>query len=120
MKINKHMKQVGEIKDRGIIKWQGMFLTEHVEMIKAWREEETKVPKPDLTEVDLQLIQEEIEIAMKRKCIVRIKTWKDAKFFYHEGIVEEMDFRTKVIVYNDSVKNRRVPVGEIVSITIIE
>ena len=102
------------------MKWQGMFLTEHVEMIRAWREEDNRVNKPDLTEFDLQLIQEELEIAMKRRCAVKIQTWKDAKFFYHEGIVEDIDFRTKVIIYNDSIKNRRIPVGEIVSISMIE
>lgn len=120
MKINKNMKHIGEIKDRGIIKWQGMFLTEHVEMIRAWREEDNRVEKPDLNEFDFQLIQEELEIAMKRRCTVQIQTWKDAKFFYHEGIVEDIDFRTKVIIYNDSVKNRRIPVGEIISITMLE
>lgn len=114
------MKQIADIKDRGIIKWQGMFLTEHVEMIRAWRDEDSRVARPDLNEFDLQLIQEEVEIAMKRRCHVQIQTWKDSKFYYHEGVIEEIDFRNKVIVYNDSVKNRRVPVAEIVSINITE
>ena len=120
MKINKHFKQIGEIKDRGNIKWQGLFLPEHVEMIRAWREEDNKVSRPELNEFDLQLIQEELEIAMKRRCSVQIQTWKDDKFFYHEGIVEDIDFRNKVIIYNDSVKNRRIPVDEIISITMLE
>lgn len=111
---------MGEVKDRGNMKWQGMFLTEHVNMMKAWREKDNQVEKPDLNDFDLQLIQEELEIAMKRRCTVKIQTWKDAKFFYHEGIVEDIDFRTKVIIYNDSVKNRRIPVDEIVSINMIE
>lgn len=120
MKMNKNMKHIGEIKDRGIIKWQGMFLPEHVEMIRAWREEDNRVEKPDLTDFDLQLIQEELEIAMKRRCMVKIQTWKDAQFYYHEGIVEDIDFRNKVLIYNDLVKNRRIPVGEIVSFTMLE
>lgn len=64
MKVNKHMKQVGDIKDRGIIKWQGMMLTEHVEMIRAWYEENKHDVKPDLNEYDLQLLQEELVLAM--------------------------------------------------------
>ena len=120
MKINKHFKQIGEIKDRGNIKWQGLFLPEHVEMIRAWREEDNRVEKPDLTDFDFQMIQEELEIAMKRRCTVKIQTWKDAQFHYHEGIVEDIDFRTKVIIYNDSVKNRRIPVDEVISITMLE
>jgi len=120
IKMNKNLKHIGEVKDRGSLKWQGMFLTEHVNMLKAWREEDNRVEKPELTDFDYQIIQEELEISMKRRCEVKIQTWKDAQFHYHEGIVEDIDFRTKVIIYNDSVKNRRIPVSEVVSITMLE
>ncbi|MCH4827525.1 YolD-like family protein [Planococcus halocryophilus] len=117
MKRNKHMKHVGEIKDRGIIKWQGMFLTEHVELIKAWREKEDKVAQPDLTEMDLQLIQEEMELAMKRKCWVCIQTWREGEFHYHEGVIIDIDFRNQVLIYVEFNKRRSVLVREVVSIS---
>lgn len=120
MKINKHMKQVGEIKDRGIIKWQGLFLTEHVEMIKAWREEDNRIAKPELDEYDLQTLQEEMELSMKRRCEVKIQIWKEWKFQYHIGTIEDMDFKTKTIIYRDSFGLHRLPVHAIISIDILE
>ncbi|MGK7378040.1 hypothetical protein ACSFXN_09355 [Planococcus sp. 1R117A] len=44
MKINKNMRRVGDIKDRGSIKWQGMFLTEHVQMLRDPVEEDKYIP----------------------------------------------------------------------------
>lgn len=120
MKQNKHMKHVGEIKDRGIIKWQGMFLTEHVELIKAWREKEDRVAQPDLTGMDLQLIQEEMELAMKRKCSVCIQTWKEGEFHDHEGVIIDIDFQKQVLIYADCNKRRSVSVREVVSISAID
>lgn len=120
MKRNKHMKHVGEIKDRGIIKWQGMFLTEHVELIKAWREKEDKVAQPDLMEMDLQLIQEGLEIAMKRRCTVCIQTWKEGVFHFHEAVIIDIDFRNQVLIYTDLVKRRSISVREVVSISAID
>lgn len=116
MKINKQMKQVEDIKDRGAIKWQGMFLTEHVQMLRNWREEDKKIPKPDLNEWDLQAIQEELEIAMKRKCEIRIQSWKDDKFHYHKGTIEDIDFQSKTIVYDDPFVQQRLLVEEITAI----
>lgn len=120
MKINKQMKQVGNIKDRGAIKWQGMFLTEHVQMLREWGEEDKKILKPGLNEWDLQAIQEELEIAMKRKCEVRIQSWKDDKFHYHKGTIEDMDFQSKTIVYEDPFGLHRLLVEEITAINLLD
>lgn len=120
MKINKHMKQVGDIKDRGTTKWQGMFLTEHVQMLRDWKEEDKLVPKPNLNEWDLQSIQEELDIGMKRKCEVVIQSWKDGKFHYHRGTIENIDVKNKTLIYDDAFGLRRLPVEEIVAINILE
>ncbi len=117
MKLNKQLKQVGEAKDRGMIKWQGMMLTEHVRLIKEWREEDNQVPVPELNEWDLQAIQEELELSIKRKCEVQIQIWKDSKFHYHTGSMEGIDFKTKSITYSDSSGLHRLPVNQIISIT---
>lgn len=117
MKMNKHLKQVGEAKDRGMIKWQGMMLTEHVRLIEEWREEDNRVPMPELDEWDLQAIQEELELSMKRKCEVQIQIWIDWKFHYHTGIIEGMDLKNRSITYSDSSGLHRLPVDRIISIS---
>lgn len=120
MKVNKHMKQIGDIKDRGIIKWQGMMLTEHLEMIRAWYEEDKHDVKPDLDEDDLQLLQEELDLAAQRKCQVKLKSWKDKKFHYHIGIVQELNAHSRSIVYEDPEGLHRLPKNELVGIWLID
>lgn len=119
MKRNKHLKIQGDIKDRGMTKWQGMMLTEHVEMIKAWREEDEKIPKPDLDEYDLQLIHEEIDVAMKRQCLVYIHTWRDGEITKHHGTISRVDIKTRVLYYEDPFKDYRLNLDEIVSVTML-
>lgn len=120
MKVNKHMKQVGDIKDRGIIKWQGMMLTEHVELIRAWYDEDKYDVKPDLDEYDLQLLQEELVLAAQRRCQVKMKSCKDKKFHYHIGVIQQIDSFTRSIVYEDLEGVHRLPMNELNGIWMID
>lgn len=120
MKINKHMKQVRDIKDRGNIKWQGMFLTEHVQMLREWKEEDNRIRKPELDEWDLRFIQEELELALKSKGEVRIQSWKDYKYHYHRGTIEGIDPQSRTIIYDDPFGLHRLPIDEIVAISSLE
>ena len=120
MKVNKHLKVQGAIKDRGVVKWQGMMLTEHVEMIRAWYEEDQHDAKPYLDETDLQLLQEELVLATQRKCLVKLKSWKEKKFHYDIGIIQELDGRNRSIIYQDPSGIHRLPMDELVSIWLID
>lgn len=120
MKRNKHLQVTGDIKDRGKTKWQGLMLPEHQQLIQEWYEEDDQIAKPDLTEEDMQLIQEELELAMTRKCEVLIKSWKDNKIHYHQGTIEEMDSQSRTIVYDDPFGLSRLPVDEIVAVLMID
>jgi YolD-like protein len=52
------------IRDRGNIKWQGMFLPEHVKLLREYDRENKKKTKPQLDEQQLELMQEIICDAM--------------------------------------------------------
>lgn len=43
MALNRHMKSVGEVKDRGRIKWTAMMLPEHIKELRAWQNEDELV-----------------------------------------------------------------------------
>lgn len=119
-KMNSQFKMQGEIKDRGNIKWQGLMLPEHIKMLRDWYEEDNQVPRPDLNEFDLQLIQEELDIAMKRKCEVLIETWKDKQIFKHRGRVEEISAARRELVYESPFGTHRLVLDEIVGVTVID
>ena len=120
MKTTKHTKQVGAVSDRGLIKWQGMLLTEHVNLLKAWYEEEEHVPEPNLDEFDLRLLQEDLEVAMKRKSIVKLKTWKDKRVYEHIGVFDSVDSHSRCACYSDSDGRKRVPIDEIISVELLD
>lgn len=54
-------------RDRGKIKWTAMMLPEHIYLLREWQKEDDYIPKPDLTDFDLQDNQEQLESAMIRK-----------------------------------------------------
>lgn len=120
MKRNKYLKTVGDIKDRGRIKWTALMLPEHVEMIREWYAKDEQVAKPDLNEFDLQLIQEEMDIALKRQCEVLIHSWKDGVIHEHRGTIEGIDARNRMLIYGDQVEKHRLPMDEVVSIVTVE
>lgn len=119
-KVIKDFKLRGSVKDRGNIKWQGMFLTEHVKLLREMEEESRKMPQPNLDEYDLQLIQEEVELALRRKCDIIVHTWKDGKVTRHHGTMVGVDEKREVLIYEDPFKQRAVILNEIVSIKLID
>ncbi|AYC29631.1 YolD-like family protein [Paenisporosarcina cavernae] len=86
-KINRAQTLQGDIKDRGNIKWTSLFLPEHVKAMREWQEDIGKVDKPLLDEFDLQMLQEELEIALQTQKEVRIREWKDGVFVLHRGVI---------------------------------
>lgn len=120
MKNNKHTKVIGDVRDRGALKWQGMMLTEHVRLIRDWRDEQDAIPKPQLDEYDLELLHEELSIALKRRCLVRIQSWRNKRYNYHEGIIDSIDARTRTLTYEGSEGRRNLSIDEVVSVTLLE
>ncbi|MGI2329638.1 YolD-like family protein [Planococcus sp. YIM B11945] len=119
-KINKQMKQVGDIKDRGNIKWQGLFLSEHVQMLRDLRKEKSKMPKPNLDEYDMQLISEEMDLALKRQCDVVIHTWKDGEVTRHHGTIANIDIQRREFFMEDPFKSHRLNLDEVVSVNMVD
>ncbi len=120
MKRNKQLKVVGDIKDRGRIKWTAMMLPEHVEMIREWYAQDNVVAKPELTEDDLQLLQEEIDIALKRQCEVLIQSWKAGVVHEQRGIVKGVDAKSRMLVCAESETQYKVPIDEVVAIVLVD
>lgn len=120
MKQNRHMKLQGDIKDRGMVKWQGMMLPEHNQLLRDWYAEDDQDKQPELTADDLELIQEEIETALTRRCEVKLKTWRGNKFHFHQGVIKEVHSERRLLVFEDPFSEYRIAAGEIVGVQMIE
>lgn len=87
------------IKDRGNIKWQGMMLTEHTNMLKDWIKANEWIERPDLEEWELTLLAEEIELAFQSKASVKLTYWKDGKLLDDYGkIITIINKETSIVL----------------------
>lgn len=109
------MKVDGDIKDRGRIKWTAMILPEHLAELRNWHTEDDLTARPELTEWDLAAIQEEIEIAYRRKCETLIKTWRNNRIIEYQGIIETIDLHSKAILLADLFGDIRISIEQIIS-----
>ena len=76
---------LSKLRDTGSKKWDELMLPEHLKLVREYIDEQKKTSRPQLDEWGLDIIQENIEIAMKRNVEVVIKTWKDGGFILHVG-----------------------------------
>lgn len=108
------------IRDRGNIKWTAMMLSEHIKELRVWKDEDNHIERPELSEWDLQTIQEEIEVAYKRKCQTLVKTWKDGKIMSRGGIIESIDLRTMALILDNPFGTERIVVADIIDLQCME
>lgn len=107
------------IRDRGKIKWQGMMLPEHVVELRKWMGQDHYTERPELNEWDLQLIQEELELAYKKKCETLVKTWVNGLIIQHQGIVEDIDLQSNVVILDKPFGVKRIQVSEVFSVQVV-
>ena len=105
-----------DIRDRGTKKWTAMMLTEHLVELDKWMDKDHYEERPELSEWDLQSIQEEIEVSYKRKCQTLIKTWKDGKIMTRGGIIEGIDLRTMIVILDNPFGLERISVSNIIGV----
>ncbi|MEK3977848.1 YolD-like family protein [Psychrobacillus sp. FSL K6-2836] len=108
------------IRDRGMMKWQGMMLTEHMTMLKVYNQEIKKEPKPELNEWDYDAIHHTLNASIKSKADTKIKRWKDGEFLYNRGTVENADMHKRVIELEDPFSLIQIKLDEIVDVTIMD
>lgn len=109
------------IDPRRNIKWgTSMMLTEHVAMLRDYHEEVKKEPKPELTEYDYVLLSESIELAFSSYADTKIKLWKDGRFIYNRGTIEEVDLKRRMIQLQDPFYLLAIKMDDIVDVTIMD
>ena len=108
------------IKDRGNIKWQGMMLTEHTNMLKDWKEANGLVERPNLAEWELTLLAEEIERAFKSKASVKLTYWKDGKLLDDYGKIITIMNRELSIILDDSCLATSYKFEDVIKVDIID
>lgn len=78
------------IRDRGIQKWQGFFMNEHVSKLKELREEMESLPKPIIDEYQKSEFDQKLSFALHSDSLVKITTWQFGSFEYFVGRIHSI------------------------------
>lgn len=115
-----HQIDISKVKDRGNKKWVAMMIPEHLKILREYVEDQKKIPKPQLNEWDLDIIQDNIQIAMKRNVDVEVKAWKNGEFHFQIGSISWVDIKSRTVKIEDFFKSYVIKLDEIVDVTVIE
>ncbi|MCJ8008882.1 YolD-like family protein [Lederbergia wuyishanensis] len=85
------------IKDRGMKKWHGFMMPEHIGELHQMYEDYEKEKKPILDDFQLREIDEKLAVAQEFNLPVIFELWIDGFFEDAEGRVQNVDNLNKVV-----------------------
>lgn len=85
------------IKDRGMMKWRGMMLPEHIQSLKELAIDQMRESKPILDEYQIQEHEEQIHYAMAFNFPVKLSVWQDGFTDVYTVYVHYVDSLNKQI-----------------------
>ncbi|MDQ0270700.1 YolD-like family protein [Cytobacillus purgationiresistens] len=109
------------IRDRGLQKWQGFFMTEHVAELKMLREELEKCEKPLIDEYQRVEFDEQVAYAMEYNMPLRLSTWLGGFITDTVGRVHYFDaIQQQLRVITLMGEQTRVSMADVVDVEIID
>lgn len=90
------------IKDRGMMKWRGMMLPEHVQSLKELATDQLRERKPILDEYQIQEYEEKIHYAMAFNLPLKLSVWQDGFTDVYTVYVHYVDSLNKQIRAKDN------------------
>ncbi|MGN4125017.1 YolD-like family protein [Lysinibacillus sphaericus] len=100
------------IQDRGNIKWASMMLPEHLELLRVCKQEPTEQPR-ELTEWELEELQNTIDQALNQQLDIKLEVWKDYKITQWTGIIKSIN--TNELILETLLKTKSIPIQSIQS-----
>lgn len=101
------------LKDRGNMKWTAMMLPEHLVKIREWKQEQFYDKKRDLTEWELEEIEQTIQRAFKLRQLVTLTLWQNNKLRDETGLVTGMDPYKKELLLDADISVKRIAFNDI-------
>ncbi|MFF2179447.1 YolD-like family protein [Lysinibacillus sp. NPDC058147] len=108
------------IKDRGNMKWTAMMLPEHLVEIRKWKEEQFHEKKRDLTEWELEEIEQTIQRAFKLRQLVTLTLWQNHNLHDKTGLVTGMDPHKKELLLDANISVKRISLNDIQDAKLID
>ncbi|MFJ5766532.1 MULTISPECIES: YolD-like family protein [unclassified Lysinibacillus] len=103
------------IKDRGNIKWASMMLPEHLELLRACKQIEYVEPPRELTDWELEELQQTINQAYNQQINIKLEVWMDSKTTQWIGLIKSINFNTNELILETLIKTKRIPLQHVQS-----
>ncbi|MGE7129142.1 YolD-like family protein [Lysinibacillus xylanilyticus] len=101
------------IKDRGSMKWTSLMLPEHLVELRMWKEEQFHEKKRDLTEWEIEEIEQIIQRSFKMHNLITIKLWSDNYLLDKTGLVTGIDLHKKELLLDTDISVKRISFNDI-------
>lgn len=100
------------IKDRGNIKWASMMMPEHLDGLREYKQDFT-VQQRELTEWELEDIQQTIDQAYNQQIDVKLEVWTAGKSTQWTGIIKSIN--TTELILETLLKTKTIPLHSVQS-----
>lgn len=94
--------------DRGNMKWTSLMLPEHLVQLKEWKKEQCYDKKRDLTEWELEDIEQTIQRAFKLRKLVKLTLWDHNKLQDKVGLITGVDTYKKELLLDTDLSIKRI------------
>lgn len=101
------------IKDRGSQKWTAMMLPEHLVEIRKWKQEQFYDKKRELTEWELEEIEQTIQRALKMQKRITLTLWSNNHLHDKTGLITGIDLYKKELLLDTDISVKRISFYEI-------
>lgn len=101
------------LKDRGNIKWSGLMIPEHLVEIRKWKQEQFYDKKRELTEWELEEIEQTIQRAFRTRKMLTVTLWSNNHFHDKTGVVTGIDRFKKELLLDTDISVKRIAFNDI-------
>lgn len=108
------------LRDRGNMKWTAMMLPEHLRLIKEWKQEQFYDKKRELTEWELEEIEQTIQRACKMQKLVKLTLLDNHKLRDEVGKVTGTDAYKKELLLDTDLSVKHITFDQIQKASLID
>jgi len=108
------------LRDRGNMKWTSMMLPEHLVEIKKWKKEQYFDKKRELTEWELEEIEQTIQRAFKMRKLIKLTLWDHNKLHDEIGKITGTDLYRKELLLDAELSIKRIQFEKIQKASLVD
>ncbi|UED81100.1 YolD-like family protein [Lysinibacillus sp. CD3-6] len=108
------------INDRGNMKWTSLMLPEHLVKLKEWKKEQFYDKKRELTEWELDEIEQTIQRAFKMKKQIKLTLWKSQKLYDEIGMITGTNIYNKELLLDTDLSIKHITFDMIQNASLVD